>query len=108
MLEFVIRLWNKNGPFLLVQEKQIFLIKLTELKEILDGNFLGLPRFCVNPPEWKKMMGMEAGDICAHLSYGSRGLWYFKAHCQPSLFDEFFHRAELCTLDNWIALQGKC
>lgn len=43
MLEFVIRLWNKNGLFLLVQEK-IFLIKLIELKEILDGKFLGLPR----------------------------------------------------------------
>lgn len=76
MLEFVIRLWNNNSLFLLVQEKQIFLIKLIELKEILDGNFLGVPWFCVNPAEWKKnLMGMEAGDICAHLSHGSWGLW---------------------------------
>lgn len=54
MLEFVIRLWNNNGLFMLIQEKQICLIKLIELKEILDGNFLCSPRFCVNPPEWKK------------------------------------------------------
>jgi len=80
MLEFVIRLWNTNGLFLLVQEKQIFSIKLIELKDILDGNFLDLPWFCVNPPDWKKKKGMEADDICAQLSHGSWGLRYFKAH----------------------------